>query len=203
MYTSDCERIDPIVVYTKPQCPMCVATKRQLDKLGAYWVEGIISDDILDFATNNHINSAPVVVYGSQCHGGFRPDALVGYAAQQREDIIDGLRYVSHYEGVAGDINLEANGLTAGRDAADAQEQVINIDDATSNDEGLEIVICRGAWMYATGISRCGDVLYFSADHDEPVMVDLDNYALKPDALLSVNVLGLTIPLNVVNQVGA
>jgi glutaredoxin-like protein NrdH len=71
-----------VTVYTKPDCPQCSMTKKQLDKLG-------IDHDTVDVTTDPEAHayvtglgysSAPVVVVndGESHWSGFRPDHLRG-----------------------------------------------------------------------------------------------------------------------------
>lgn len=62
-------------LYTKPNCPACTLTKRQLDKREIIHNEHDI-ETILDEAKARGITSAPIVVVGEQMWGGFRPDRI-------------------------------------------------------------------------------------------------------------------------------
>jgi glutaredoxin-like protein NrdH len=67
-----------IIVYTKPACPQCTATKRHLDKRGIGFRSIDMSIDTGAVATVRALgySSAPVVVAGDRHFAGFRPDAL-------------------------------------------------------------------------------------------------------------------------------
>ena len=71
-----------ITVYTKPDCPQCTMTKKQLDKLGVeHRVIDVTADpDAHAYVTGLGYQSAPVVVVGDgERHwGGFSPDKLKG-----------------------------------------------------------------------------------------------------------------------------
>jgi glutaredoxin-like protein NrdH len=62
-------------LYTKPNCPACTLTKRQLDKREINHNEHDI-DTILDEAKARGITAAPIVVVDGQMWGGFRPDRI-------------------------------------------------------------------------------------------------------------------------------
>ena len=71
-----------ITVYTKPDCPQCTMTKKQLDVLG---IEHDLVDVTADpkaheYVTGLGYSSAPVVVVnvGEDHWSGFRPDRLKG-----------------------------------------------------------------------------------------------------------------------------
>lgn len=71
-----------ITVYTKPDCPQCTMTKKQLDKLGIeHQVVDVTADpDAHAYVTGLGYQSAPVVVVndGERHWGGFSPDKLKG-----------------------------------------------------------------------------------------------------------------------------
>lgn len=64
-----------IVVYTKPSCGGCMATKSHLGKLGLAYSEQPI-EGILDRAVAAGITAAPVVTADDQMWGGYRPDRI-------------------------------------------------------------------------------------------------------------------------------
>lgn len=65
-----------VVVYTKPACGGCVATKKHLIKRGIEFVEQSI-DDIRELAIERGILSAPIVqIDGDRMWGGYRPDEI-------------------------------------------------------------------------------------------------------------------------------
>lgn len=73
-----------VIVYTKPACPQCDMTKRELTKLGIEFVAKPMENDAEAHAqamSYGH-RSAPVVVAGEQNWGGFRPDLIGGLIAQ-------------------------------------------------------------------------------------------------------------------------
>lgn len=68
-----------ITLYSKPNCPQCVATKRRLDKRGAaYTVVDVTEDaDALAFVLGLGYQQVPVVVLESGAHwSGFQPDLI-------------------------------------------------------------------------------------------------------------------------------
>ena len=73
-----------VTVYTKPACPQCDMTKRELTKLGIEFTAVPMEADADAHAqamSYGH-RSAPVVVAGEQNWGGFRPDMIRGLVAQ-------------------------------------------------------------------------------------------------------------------------
>lgn len=72
-----------VVVYTKPACMACTATKRKLDQLGVPYVEASLVDDeeaLLSFRSLG-ILAAPVVTdatSGAVIATGYNPDKLAG-----------------------------------------------------------------------------------------------------------------------------
>ena len=72
-----------ITVYTKPNCPQCNATKRQLDKQGlAYDVIDITTTDgALETLQAAGFRQAPVVVTDDDSWAGYRPDKIKALAA--------------------------------------------------------------------------------------------------------------------------
>ena len=67
-----------VIVYTKPRCLQCDATKRTLDKQG---VDYTIVDLSIDGAALGYIKSlgyqqAPVVIADEEAWSGFRPDRI-------------------------------------------------------------------------------------------------------------------------------
>ncbi|ORV00981.1 glutaredoxin-like protein NrdH [Mycolicibacterium fallax] len=69
-----------VTLYTKPQCPQCVATKKWLNKNGADFAEVDLTTDpdARDYVMSLGYLSAPVIVAGSEHWSGFRPDRLDG-----------------------------------------------------------------------------------------------------------------------------
>lgn len=73
---------DSLTVYTLPGCIQCDLTKRVLDGAGLPY-------NVVDLATSPHAvdavkqlgyASAPVVVLGTTCWSGFRPDRITALA---------------------------------------------------------------------------------------------------------------------------
>lgn len=74
------------IIYTKPACPQCTATRREFDKLGLdYDLVDITADpNARDIVLGLGYLSAPVVMSAGGHWSGFRPDrikALVNRAA--------------------------------------------------------------------------------------------------------------------------
>jgi len=65
-----------ITVYTKPHCPQCDATKRQLDKAGlSYTAVDLTTDSrARDYVMSLGHLQAPVVVTDTDHWAGYRPD---------------------------------------------------------------------------------------------------------------------------------
>lgn len=70
-----------MLVYTKPDCRMCDATKRKLDDLGVEYEVREFDGAALKMARDKGISSAPMVVVGNEAIGGYRPDELKRLAA--------------------------------------------------------------------------------------------------------------------------
>lgn len=67
-----------VIVYTKPSCPQCTATKRALTAHGVEFEEADLLGE-LDAAEAFRaygVRSAPVVVSSAGVWGGYVPDAL-------------------------------------------------------------------------------------------------------------------------------
>lgn len=66
------------IVYTKPNCVQCKATKQQFEKQGvSYKVVDISEDhDARDYVLSLGHLAAPVVVVGDQSWSGYRPDLI-------------------------------------------------------------------------------------------------------------------------------
>ncbi|MBM6700475.1 glutaredoxin-like protein NrdH [Bifidobacterium pullorum subsp. saeculare] len=74
-----------VTVYTKPNCPQCEATKRQLDKRGiAYAAVDIASTPgVLETLQAAGFRQAPVVVTSSgHAWAGYRPDKIRDLAVE-------------------------------------------------------------------------------------------------------------------------
>lgn len=72
------------IIYTKPACVQCTATKREFDKLGLdYDVLDITADPTArDLVLSLGYLSAPVVVSADGHWSGFRPDRIKALANQ-------------------------------------------------------------------------------------------------------------------------
>lgn len=70
-----------VTVYVKPNCPACVATKRQLDKDGVPYTVADIAE-VVHAAQARGITAAPVVQAGADMWGGYRPDRLKALVAE-------------------------------------------------------------------------------------------------------------------------
>lgn len=67
-----------VIVYSKPRCVQCDATKRALNKQGVSYEEIDMSVDLqaLEYVKSLGFAQAPVVVAGSDAWAGFRPDKI-------------------------------------------------------------------------------------------------------------------------------
>lgn len=67
-----------ITVYSKPQCPQCIATKKYLERYGLKYVEFDVTEHEMAYNTVKGLgySSLPVVVAGFDHWSGFRPDLL-------------------------------------------------------------------------------------------------------------------------------
>lgn len=69
-----------LTVYTKPNCPMCKATQRWLDKNNIPYITKPITPDIAQWAKDNGIKTAPIVILNATdltiSWGGYHPDHL-------------------------------------------------------------------------------------------------------------------------------
>ena len=72
------------IIYTKPACVQCTATKREFDKLGLdYDLVDITADSSArDLVLSLGYLSAPVVVSAGGHWSGFRPDRIKALANQ-------------------------------------------------------------------------------------------------------------------------
>ena len=73
-----------LTVYTKPDCPGCRMTKRELDKAGAAYQEVDLTTrpDLVEAFSAEGLRSAPVVELGEQRIAGFNPAKIRAIAAQ-------------------------------------------------------------------------------------------------------------------------
>lgn len=71
------------IVYSKPSCVQCTATKRALDKRGVEYTEVDISQDsdAYDLVATLGYRQVPVVVAGDNHWSGFQPDMIEALAA--------------------------------------------------------------------------------------------------------------------------
>lgn len=71
-----------ITVYSKPACPQCKLTKKELDKAGLeYSVVDLTEDaEAHSYVTSLGYLTAPVVVAGDDHWGGFRPSRIEALA---------------------------------------------------------------------------------------------------------------------------
>lgn len=76
-----------IIVYSKPACVQCDATKRALNKHGLdYEVVDLTQDpEALASVRSLGYQQAPVVMAGGDHWSGFRPDKIKALAAAQAE----------------------------------------------------------------------------------------------------------------------
>lgn len=67
-----------ITVYSTPQCPQCMMTKKSLDRAGLVYDEVDLATDIeaMDRVKAMGYTQAPVVVAGEEHWSGFRPDKI-------------------------------------------------------------------------------------------------------------------------------
>ncbi|MFI8598288.1 glutaredoxin-like protein NrdH [Rothia koreensis] len=67
-----------ITVYSTPQCPQCMMTKKSLDRAGITYDEVDLATDAaaLDHVKALGYTQAPVVVAGDDHWSGFRPDKI-------------------------------------------------------------------------------------------------------------------------------
>lgn len=67
-----------ITVYSTPQCPQCMMTKKSLDRAGITYDEVDLSTDAAatDRVKALGYTQAPVVVAGEEHWSGFRPDKI-------------------------------------------------------------------------------------------------------------------------------
>lgn len=67
----------PVIVWTRPACTACEATKRALDARGvAYEVRMLTQEDAERFRAEGH-QQAPVIVTEAETWTGFRPDKII------------------------------------------------------------------------------------------------------------------------------
>lgn len=67
----------PVVVYSKPHCQQCTATKRRLRAKGVEFESlSLLDEGNLEAAKALGHQEAPVVVVGKQSWSGFRPDLI-------------------------------------------------------------------------------------------------------------------------------
>ena len=73
-----------LTVYTKPDCPGCTMTRRELDKAGAAYQEVDLTTrpDLVEQFRAEGLRSAPVVEFGDERIAGFNPAKIRAIAAQ-------------------------------------------------------------------------------------------------------------------------
>ena len=73
-----------LTVYTKPDCPGCRMTRRELDKAGAVYKEVDLTTrpDLMEQFRSEGLRSAPVVELGDERIAGFNPAKIRAIAAQ-------------------------------------------------------------------------------------------------------------------------
>jgi glutaredoxin-like protein NrdH len=69
-----------VIVYTKPSCVQCDATKRALDKLGVSYeaIDVTTNQDAFDMLVENGFKAMPVVNAGDEWWSGFNPEKING-----------------------------------------------------------------------------------------------------------------------------
>lgn len=69
-----------IIVYTKPACVQCDATKRSLDKLNLPYstVDVTVDMEAFEMLVNKGFKAMPVVNAGNEWWSGFNPDKING-----------------------------------------------------------------------------------------------------------------------------
>jgi glutaredoxin-like protein NrdH len=69
-----------VIVYTKPACVQCDATKRSLDKAGIEYstVDVTVDMEAFEMLINKGFKSMPVVNAGDDWWSGFNPDKING-----------------------------------------------------------------------------------------------------------------------------
>lgn len=78
-----------IIVYTKPQCVQCDATKKFLEKQGLEYSSIDLTQDpnALQVVLDMGFAQAPVVMAGDDAWSGFRPDKIKAIAAQANAQV--------------------------------------------------------------------------------------------------------------------
>lgn len=77
-------QVPELTVYTKPDCPGCTMTRRELDRVGAPYKEVDLTTrpDLVESFTAEGLRSAPVVELGDERIAGFNPAKIRAIAAQ-------------------------------------------------------------------------------------------------------------------------
>lgn len=72
-----------IILYTKPACVQCTATKKALDRAGLDYrmVDISVDDEARDYVMALGYLQAPVVEANGEHWSGFRPERIQGLAA--------------------------------------------------------------------------------------------------------------------------
>jgi len=78
------DQVPELTVYTKPDCPGCKMTKRELDKAGAHYTEIDLTTrpDLVEQFRAEGLRSAPVVELGAERVAGFNVAKIRAIAAQ-------------------------------------------------------------------------------------------------------------------------
>jgi glutaredoxin-like protein NrdH len=73
-----------VVVYTKPYCVQCEATKKELDKKGIHYelIDLTEDEDAYELVQTLGYRQAPVVVADDKHWSGFRPDKIGALGAE-------------------------------------------------------------------------------------------------------------------------
>ncbi len=69
-----------VIVYTKPSCVQCDATKRTLDKLGVTYetVDVTVNEEAYNMLVEKGFKAMPVVNAGMDWWSGFNPEKING-----------------------------------------------------------------------------------------------------------------------------
>ena len=69
-----------VIVYTKPSCVQCDATKRSLDKIGVPYstVDVTVDAEAFEMLVEKGFKAMPVVNAGDDWWSGFNPDKING-----------------------------------------------------------------------------------------------------------------------------
>jgi glutaredoxin-like protein NrdH len=69
-----------VIVYTKPNCVQCDATKRTLDKIGVAYdtIDATTDEAVYDMLIEKGFRAMPVVNAGDDWWSGFNPEKING-----------------------------------------------------------------------------------------------------------------------------